>query len=104
MAWRVLRATRATSKRTLPLKGHCLAGIGQQEAGHIQPSGSPDHPVGGSPTQGVKTFGHGWADRVAEELSIGHEDFAYANLAVRGLLLPQILDEQVGPALALHLI
>lgn len=44
----------------------------------------------------------GWADRVAEELSIRHEDFAYANLAVRGLLLGQILDEQVGPALALR--
>jgi lysophospholipase L1-like esterase len=43
----------------------------------------------------------GWADRVAEELSIGHEDFAYANLAVRGLLLHQILDQQVAPALAL---
>lgn len=43
----------------------------------------------------------GWADRVAEELSIGHRDFAYANLAVRGLLLQQILDQQVGPALAL---
>ncbi|MGO4653036.1 SGNH/GDSL hydrolase family protein [Arthrobacter sp. 2RAF22] len=44
----------------------------------------------------------GWADRVAEELSTGHEDFAYANLAVRGRLLHQILDEQVGPALALR--
>ncbi|WP_028266557.1 SGNH/GDSL hydrolase family protein [Arthrobacter sp. MA-N2] len=43
----------------------------------------------------------GWADRVAEELSAGHEDFAYANLAIRGRLLHQILDEQVGPALAL---
>ena len=43
----------------------------------------------------------GWADRVAEELSVGHEDFAYANLAVRGLLLEQILDQQAGPALAL---
>lgn len=43
----------------------------------------------------------GWADRVAEELSVGHEDFAYANLAVRGLLLQQILDQQVGPALVL---
>src|SRR6478736_3223978 len=32
--------------------------------------------------------GHrGWADRVAEELSRGHNDFAYANLAVRGRLL-----------------
>ncbi len=44
----------------------------------------------------------GWADRVAEELSIGHEDFGYANLAVRGLLLEQILSRQAGPALALH--
>lgn len=44
----------------------------------------------------------GWADRVAEELSLGHEDFAYANLAVRGLLLQQILDQQAGPALALQ--
>lgn len=44
----------------------------------------------------------GWADRVAEELSAGHQDFAYANLAVRGRLLHQILDEQVGPALALQ--
>ena len=43
----------------------------------------------------------GWADRVAEELSIGHEDFAYANLAIRGLLLEEILDQQAGPALAL---
>jgi lysophospholipase L1-like esterase len=43
----------------------------------------------------------GWADRVAEELSIGHEDFAYANLAISGRLLHQILEEQVGPALDL---
>ncbi|MDP9905395.1 SGNH/GDSL hydrolase family protein [Arthrobacter bambusae] len=44
----------------------------------------------------------GWADRVAEELSAGHADFAYANLAVRGRLLHQILDEQIAPALALQ--
>ncbi len=43
----------------------------------------------------------GWADRVAEALAVG-EDFAYANLAVRGLLLEQILDRQVTPALALR--
>ncbi|WP_394938955.1 SGNH/GDSL hydrolase family protein [Psychromicrobium sp. YIM B11713] len=47
--------------------------------------------------------GHrGWADRVAEELSKGHQDFAYANLAIRGRLLQQILDEQLDPALALN--
>lgn len=44
----------------------------------------------------------GWADRVAEELGRGHEDFAYANLAIRGRLLQQIVDEQVGPCLELQ--
>jgi lysophospholipase L1-like esterase len=42
----------------------------------------------------------GWADRIAEELSERRDDFAYANLAVSGLLLRQILDQQLGPALA----
>ncbi|PJJ63218.1 SGNH/GDSL hydrolase family protein [Compostimonas suwonensis] len=47
--------------------------------------------------------GHrGWADRVAEVLSRGTDDFAYANLAVRGKLITQIVDDQVEPALALH--
>ena len=47
--------------------------------------------------------GHrGWADRVAEELAHGHEDFAYANLAIRGRLLNQIIDEQLQPAIDLH--
>ena len=46
--------------------------------------------------------GHrGWADRVAEELAAGHPDFAYANLAIRGRLLGQIIDEQLEPALEL---
>ncbi len=44
----------------------------------------------------------GWADRVAEELARGQQDFAYANLAVRGRLLEQIVDQQVQPALDLH--
>ena len=44
----------------------------------------------------------GWADRVAEELSVNHRDFAYANLAVRGRLLQQIIDDQVGPAIELR--
>ncbi|HKU29525.1 MAG TPA: SGNH/GDSL hydrolase family protein [Arthrobacter sp.] len=47
--------------------------------------------------------GHrGWADRVAEELSRGHQDFAYANLAIRGRLLQQILDEQLVPCMELR--
>lgn len=43
----------------------------------------------------------GWADRVAEVLSVGVPDFAYANLAIRGRLLDQIVAEQVNAALAL---
>ena len=46
--------------------------------------------------------GHrGWADRVAEVLSSRTEDFAYANLAIRGRLLQQISDEQVPAAVEL---
>lgn len=44
----------------------------------------------------------GWADRVAEVLAGQTDDFAYANLAIRGRLLQQIIDEQIEPALALH--
>jgi len=44
----------------------------------------------------------GWADRVAEVLAAQAEDFAYANLAIRGRLLQQIIDEQVEPALELR--
>ncbi len=44
----------------------------------------------------------GWADRVAEVLSTKTDDFAYANLAIRGRLLRQILSEQVDVALALR--
>ena len=76
---------------------------------------TPQHPwsryvaIGDSFTEGIgdpeprSPGGHrGWADRVAEVLSEQTEDFAYANLAVRGRLLQQILDEQVEPALELH--
>lgn len=43
----------------------------------------------------------GWADRVAEVLAAQVDDFAYANLAVRGKLIRQIVDAQIEPALAL---
>ena len=58
---------------------------------------------GGSATQirTARAATAGWADRVAEELARGHEDFAYANLAIRGRMLQQIIDEQIEPALAL---
>lgn len=44
----------------------------------------------------------GWADRVAEVLSQGVPDFAYANLAVRGKLIEQIMAEQIDAAVALR--
>ncbi len=44
----------------------------------------------------------GWADLVAQTLADGRPDFAYANLAVRGRLLPQIVVEQVPRALAMR--
>jgi lysophospholipase L1-like esterase len=64
--------------------------------------------IGDSFTEGIgdpepkSPGGHrGWADRVAEVLSAGTDDFAYANLAIRGRLLQQISDEQVDAALEL---
>jgi lysophospholipase L1-like esterase len=48
----------------------------------------------------------GWADRVAEVLAeqpgLGPDGFGYANLAIRGRKLRPIVEEQVGPALALR--
>ena len=65
--------------------------------------------IGDSFTEGIgdpeprAPGGHrGWADRVAEVLSSLTDDFAYANLAIRGRLLQQIIEEQVEPALALR--
>ncbi|TSD48183.1 SGNH/GDSL hydrolase family protein [Rhodococcus sp. KBS0724] len=43
----------------------------------------------------------GWSERVAEQLAIGNPDFRYANLAIRGRLLGPIIEEQLGPALAM---
>ena len=40
----------------------------------------------------------GWADLVAAELAAGEPDFRYANLAVRGRLLPAIVAEQLPAA------
>ncbi|TXL57969.1 SGNH/GDSL hydrolase family protein [Aeromicrobium terrae] len=44
----------------------------------------------------------GWADRVAEVLAAGSDDFRYANLAIRGRKLRPILAEQLEPAIALE--
>ncbi|HEX6367035.1 MAG TPA: SGNH/GDSL hydrolase family protein [Agromyces sp.] len=54
----------------------------------------------GDPEPSVPGGHRGWADRVAEQLSQGTDDFAYANLAIRGRLIQQIIDEQIEPALA----
>jgi lysophospholipase L1-like esterase len=43
----------------------------------------------------------GWADRLAEILAGGEPDFQYANLALRGKMLAEIVDEQVPVALEL---
>ena len=82
--------------------------------GLIAPQESTTHPwrryvaLGDSFTEGIGDpepslpGGHrGWADRVAEVLSRGVPDFAYANLAVRGKLIAQIIDEQLEPAIEL---
>src|SRR5262245_45171287 len=43
----------------------------------------------------------GWADRLAEVLALRDPGFRYANLAVRGKLLRQIISEQVPAAVDL---
>lgn len=40
----------------------------------------------------------GWADRVADQLAATNPEFRYANLAVRGKLVDQVIENQVGIA------
>ncbi len=49
-----------------------------------------------------KKYGNyrGWADRVADVMAVHNPDFTYANLAIRGKLLRQVLDDQVDAAIA----
>jgi lysophospholipase L1-like esterase len=65
--------------------------------------------LGDSFSEGLEDVGpdgtyRGWADRLAEALVPGAPggDLSYANLAVRGKLLPEIVEEQVPAALALQ--
>ena len=44
----------------------------------------------------------GWADRVAEQLGAADPAFGYANLAIRGRKLRQIMAEQVDAAVDLE--
>jgi lysophospholipase L1-like esterase len=59
--------------------------------------------IGDSFTEGLDDWRpdgtpRGWADRVAEQIGAGRPGFRYANLAVRGKLLDQIVAEQVPVA------
>ena len=56
----------------------------------------------GDPDPAVPNGHRGWADRVAEVLARQVDGFAYANLAVRGKLIAQIVDDQIEPAVALR--
>jgi lysophospholipase L1-like esterase len=107
------------SPRTLLIRASSSLLSGKGEAG---PAGgrtvvdvTVQHPwsryvaIGDSFTEGIgdpepaSPGGHrGWADRVAEVLADRTDDFAYANLAVRGRLLQQIIDTQIEPALELR--
>ncbi|MCW2840225.1 MAG: hydrolase [Aeromicrobium sp.] len=44
----------------------------------------------------------GWADRVAEVLATRSAEFGYANFAIRGHRIGEIIDQQLDPALALQ--
>lgn len=44
----------------------------------------------------------GWADRLAERIAAGQGRLLYANLAVRGRNTRQVMEEQLGPALAMR--
>jgi len=41
----------------------------------------------------------GWADRVADVLAKKDQSFTYMNLAIRGKLLKQVVDDQIPAAL-----
>ena len=55
----------------------------------------------GDPDPDAPGGNRGWADRVAEVLAKDAPDFAYANLAVRGKLIAQIVADQIEPAIEL---
>lgn len=63
--------------------------------------------VGDSFTEGVGDPGpgdrdRGWADRLAEQLAVSQPDLHYANLAIRGRKLHQIVTEQVPTAVQMQ--
>lgn len=59
--------------------------------------------IGDSFTEGIGDWRpdgtpRGWADRVAEQLAVGDPGFRYANLAVRGKVLDQVVADQIPVA------
>jgi lysophospholipase L1-like esterase len=63
--------------------------------------------VGDSFTEGMSDLlpdgsYRGWADLLAARMAVRSPGFRYANLAVRGKLIEQIVDEQVGTAAAMR--
>ena len=59
--------------------------------------------LGDSYTEGMsdeKLHGNyrGWADRVADGMAKAHPDFTYANLAIRGKLVKQVVEGQIDAA------
>jgi len=82
--------------------------MGQARSMHDEHPWSRYVAIGDSFTEGIGDpeadspgGNRGWADRVAEVLGSRKDDFAYANLAIRGRLLNQIAEEQLQPALEL---
>jgi len=62
--------------------------------------------LGDSFTEGIGDFNpdgtvRGWADRFAEQLAVASPGLRYANLAIRGKLLRQVVSEQVPAAIQL---
>jgi lysophospholipase L1-like esterase len=91
--------------------------VGDPEPINPRPAGRPDRneeavavgrwssfvAIGDSFTEGLDDWRpdgtpRGWADRVAERIGHGQPGFRYANLAVRGKLLDQIVADQVPVA------
>ncbi|WP_327669350.1 MULTISPECIES: SGNH/GDSL hydrolase family protein [unclassified Streptomyces] len=73
---------------------------------HTNPHHTSLVAVGDSFTEGMSDLlpdgsYRGWADLLAARMATRTEDFRYANLAVRGKLIGQIVDEQIDVAAAM---
>lgn len=86
---------------------------GRQATGTLRPVWTRFAALGDSFTEGLMDLRRpdgrhlGWADRLAQSLADmavrnGADGIDYANLAVRGRLLPQVISEQVPQAVALN--